>query len=172
MVRDGKGHVRKEEGQMRTMEGRKTRQPEAFAREALGEDWRNRIEGCKSEDEWVRKTKQEVDQFLVSHNLPRDPKYVHWLKKKQEQKKIKRTRKEMGQLAAKLVKEQIRKGWVEGGQGKEGRKQQVKVKQGKKNWKEKEERPTNKKEGRGSKGRNGKGKKGETTKKRKGERRK
>ena len=84
MVKDGQGKERKENGQMRTMEGRRIKEHEDLALQVIGRNWRDKLQEAKTSEEWICKTKEKVALYLEKHKLPQDPRYQNWQEKKKE----------------------------------------------------------------------------------------
>ena len=87
LVKSEQAHKRKEEGKIRTMEGRRTMEHEDLVREVIGEDWQERLEASGSVEGWMDMAQAKNHGYYNKVGLPPDPKHVNWLEEKERRRK-------------------------------------------------------------------------------------
>ena len=88
-VKDIPGHVRAANGQMRTMEGRKTKEHEDMIKDIIGRHWETHIDMYDNIDNWLKDIRPMIAEYLRKHKLPQDPKYENQVDKEKKWKEQK-----------------------------------------------------------------------------------
>ena len=65
MVNKDPPHIRKEIGQMRTLEGRQAVEHEHFVTKVVGRNWTDLLDTCASCENWVEETRPYLDEYLA-----------------------------------------------------------------------------------------------------------
>ena len=81
VVKGDQAHKRKERGQMKTFEGRRTIDHEDFVHRLVVRNWVTVLEGARDCDDWMKTMRPIIDKYFVKAGFPKDPRYVKLVEK-------------------------------------------------------------------------------------------